>query len=261
MHHGGGWRGGSWSGGGGVGGNSGGGGASRTTGPRLSSLVGSKGRFSGNLAGKSDSSGNRSNGCRNSSDHNDRCDNHNDNHKDKRSKRSNRSNNNAPWYPPQFPDNGFSENYNSDYYQKRGFAMNTSPYGLKATFVPSPSRKCDTWNGSSWASGGAYYNGQYYNKNSNYFPYFQGKATGDHANYRPYGVYGSNGPYLVPSGGVGTAAVQSQLLQRGFYQGPVDGFNGELTRAAIRTYQTIYSLPVSGRIDGYLIRSLRENQP
>ena len=50
--------------------------------------------------------------------------------------------------------------------------------------------------------------------------------------------------------------MQSELASRGFYSGPIDGIIGPVTRAAIRRYQANHGLPVTGFIDGKLIRSL-----
>ena len=52
------------------------------------------------------------------------------------------------------------------------------------------------------------------------------------------------------------ADVQMALRRQGFYRGPVDGDIGPGTRAAIRDYQYAQRLPVTGRIDTYLLRSL-----
>ena len=53
------------------------------------------------------------------------------------------------------------------------------------------------------------------------------------------------------------ADVQRALARKGFYGGVIDGSVGPQTRAAIRAYQVDKALPVSGRIDGNLLRSLR----
>ncbi len=52
------------------------------------------------------------------------------------------------------------------------------------------------------------------------------------------------------------ADVQLALRRNGYYAGPIDGDLGPGTRAAIRDYQYDRRLPVSGRIDTYLLRSL-----
>jgi hypothetical protein len=86
--------------------------------------------------------------------------------------------------------------------------------------------------------------------------------------YRPYPYYGY--PYYYgPSFGVTihrsyapsdsgdlAADVQQQLRRRGYYHGPIDGDVGPGTRNAIRNYQDDRGLPVTGRIDRYLLRSL-----
>jgi hypothetical protein len=155
-------------------------------------------------------------------------------------------------FPQNFQNFGFDANYDTAYY-RGGFRQTTSPFGIPATFVFQPTRRdqVGSFNGND---------GRFNGRNDGFvvgrdatFPYFQGQVGG----YRPFGTYGVNGPYTVPNGGVATAAVQSALFQRGYYRGPVDGFNGELTRSAIRNYQFQNGLPVTGQVDGYLLRSIR----
>ncbi len=50
--------------------------------------------------------------------------------------------------------------------------------------------------------------------------------------------------------------VQLALRREGYYRGPIDGDLGPGSRAAIRDYQYNHRLPVTGRIDNYLLRSL-----
>lgn len=50
--------------------------------------------------------------------------------------------------------------------------------------------------------------------------------------------------------------VQRELRRRGYYHGPIDGDVGPGTRNAIRNYQDDRGLPVTGRIDRYLLHSL-----
>jgi len=52
------------------------------------------------------------------------------------------------------------------------------------------------------------------------------------------------------------ADVQLALRRQGYYYGPIDGDIGPGTRSAIRNYQIDRRLPVTGRIDTYLVRSL-----
>ena len=51
--------------------------------------------------------------------------------------------------------------------------------------------------------------------------------------------------------------VQRELRRKGYYGGAVDGDIGPQTRASIRAYQVDRGLPVTGRIDTPLLRSLR----
>jgi hypothetical protein len=52
------------------------------------------------------------------------------------------------------------------------------------------------------------------------------------------------------------ADVQLALRRNGYYYGPIDADLGPGTRAAIRDYQYDRRLPITGRIDTYLLRSL-----
>jgi len=51
--------------------------------------------------------------------------------------------------------------------------------------------------------------------------------------------------------------VQTELARKGYYGGVIDGEIGPQTRAAIRAYQVDRGIPVTGRIDGALLRSLK----
>ena len=52
-------------------------------------------------------------------------------------------------------------------------------------------------------------------------------------------------------------AVQRALAQLGYYHGPVDGVVGPQTEKAIRWFQSVDSLPVTGEIDSATLRALR----
>jgi len=64
-------------------------------------------------------------------------------------------------------------------------------------------------------------------------------------------------PVYVANSYSSAAGVQRELARRGYYNGAIDGVVGPQTRAAIRTYQVDRALPVTGRIDTPLLRSLR----
>jgi len=61
-------------------------------------------------------------------------------------------------------------------------------------------------------------------------------------------------PELLPAY---TAAVQEELLHRGYYQGPVDGRLTPQTQAAIRHYQEDRGMPVTGEVTLDLVNYLR----
>jgi hypothetical protein len=105
-------------------------------------------------------------------------------------------------------------------------------------------------------SGSRYYGGRYYGG----YPYRYGYG------YPYYGpsagvTYYSSPSYTYSTRSYGydndTAVdVQRELRRRGFYRGLIDGDVGPGTRAAIRAYQASRRLPVTGRIDSTLLRSL-----
>jgi len=53
-----------------------------------------------------------------------------------------------------------------------------------------------------------------------------------------------------------TKWIQTALARRGYYRGPIDGEIGPGTRNAIRSFQAHQGLPVTGQMDGRLIRAL-----
>ena len=54
-----------------------------------------------------------------------------------------------------------------------------------------------------------------------------------------------------------TKALQTALARRGYYRGQIDGAFGPQTRSAIRSFQANKGLPVTGQVDGRLIRALQ----
>jgi Putative peptidoglycan binding domain len=52
-------------------------------------------------------------------------------------------------------------------------------------------------------------------------------------------------------------AVQTELAQRGYYHGPIDGLMGSGSREAIKAFQQALGLPVTGRIDPALLKALK----
>ena len=102
------------------------------------------------------------------------------------------------------------------------------------------------------------YGGSYYPYSYGYRPFGYGYGFG--YNYGPsisvYSSY-SRPSYAYDSDVDGLAAdVQRALKRRGYYRGSIDGDIGPGSRAAIRQYQANHRLPVTGRIDRSLLRSL-----
>jgi peptidoglycan hydrolase-like protein with peptidoglycan-binding domain len=52
-------------------------------------------------------------------------------------------------------------------------------------------------------------------------------------------------------------AVQKELTQLGYYHGQVDGLIGPQTERAIRWFQSVDKLPVTGQIDDSTLKALR----
>ena len=69
--------------------------------------------------------------------------------------------------------------------------------------------------------------------------------------YYPYSYYNGNGYLSVER------AVQEELAELGYYHGPVDGTIGPETQRAIRWFQSVAKIPVTGRIDSATLRALQ----
>lgn len=74
------------------------------------------------------------------------------------------------------------------------------------------------------------------------------------------------GPAVAPTaiGRANVAAAQAGLYERHLYAWTVDGFCGQATKAALRTFQTGAGLPPSGRLTGATLLALdtpRVNRP
>jgi hypothetical protein len=67
----------------------------------------------------------------------------------------------------------------------------------------------------------------------------------------PYAYYNDNGYFSVER------AVQEELATLGYYHGAVDGAMGPETEKAIRWFQSVAKIPVTGRIDGATLRALQ----
>ena len=54
-----------------------------------------------------------------------------------------------------------------------------------------------------------------------------------------------------------TVSVQKELAQLGYYHGPIDGIAGSETERAIRWFQSVNHLPMTGQIDSATMQALR----
>jgi peptidoglycan hydrolase-like protein with peptidoglycan-binding domain len=52
-------------------------------------------------------------------------------------------------------------------------------------------------------------------------------------------------------------SVQKELAQLGYYHGPIDSVTGSETERALRLFQAINHLPVTGQIDSATRQALR----
>ena len=91
------------------------------------------------------------------------------------------------------------------------------------------------------------------------YPYY-----GD--DYPYYGYYGDNYGYSVDGESAQAevapseetvVAVQRELAQLGYYHGQVDGLIGPETVGAVRWFQSVDNLPVTGHIDEPTLKALR----
>ena len=80
--------------------------------------------------------------------------------------------------------------------------------------------------------------------------YYGDPYYGDTYYGNPY--YGNSDPRSST-----TKALQAALARRGYYHGSLDGVWGPATRNAIRSFQAHQGLPVTGQVDGRLIRALQ----
>jgi hypothetical protein len=105
----------------------------------------------------------------------------------------------------------------------------------------------------------------------------RGFGFGHHSHHRFYGFYGpfdyglddyaepyddDNNAYEV-SGTTSdestslTISVQKELTQLGYYRGPIDGVVGSQTAQAVRWFQSVNHLPVTGQIDSETVEAMR----
>jgi hypothetical protein len=95
-----------------------------------------------------------------------------------------------------------------------------------------------------------------------YLPYYAD-------DYYPYDYYADDQPYDntepvdngVPAADATVQAVQTELTQLGYYNGPVDGIFGPATRDAVANYQIANQLSVTGSLSPDTLRSLGLPEP
>ncbi len=127
-------------------------------------------------------------------------------------------------------------------------------------------------------SGGGHFGGGHFG-HSGHFGGFHNRGFGfdHHSHHRFYGFYGpfdyglddyaepyddDNDAFEV-SGTTSddstslTLAAQKELTQLGYYRGPIDGIAGSQTAQAVRWFQSVNHLPVTGQIDSETIEAMR----
>jgi hypothetical protein len=92
--------------------------------------------------------------------------------------------------------------------------------------------------------------------------FFFGSGFGfyDPSWYWDYPYYGYDYPYYgynASDYSQTIVAVQKELTQLGYYHGQVDGLIGPQTERAIRWFQSVDKLPVTGQIDDPTLKALR----
>jgi hypothetical protein len=92
------------------------------------------------------------------------------------------------------------------------------------------------------------YDDPYYGYNDAYGDYDQN--PGDYAD-------GPSAPAEVTLSQDTVIAVQRELIQLGYYHGQVDGLIGPQTERAIRWFQSVDKLPITGQLDGSTLKALQ----
>jgi Putative peptidoglycan binding domain len=90
-----------------------------------------------------------------------------------------------------------------------------------------------------------WYDYPYYGYNDQYYGYYDDYSDGQ-----------SSPAELTPSQET-VIAVQKELAQLGYYHSDVDGLIGPQTERAIRWFQSVDKLPVTGQIDDPTLKALR----
>jgi hypothetical protein len=94
-----------------------------------------------------------------------------------------------------------------------------------------------------------------------YLPYYAN-------DYYPYDYYADSDPYysgaaynIDPTDSATVQAVQTRLLNLGYYNGSIDGVFGPSTRDAVAKYQIANQLSVTGSLSPDTLQSLGLSQP
>ena len=85
------------------------------------------------------------------------------------------------------------------------------------------------------------------------YPYYGSYPYGYGYYYRPRTVVYADASFTDDAT---VAAVQRRLARGGYYHGSIDGVIGDGTRRAIRAFERNNGLPIDGRIDSQLLRTM-----
>ena len=94
-----------------------------------------------------------------------------------------------------------------------------------------------------------WYDYPYYGYDYPYYGYYDDNA-GDYSD-------GQSSPAEVTPSQQTIIAVQKELTQLGYYHGHVDGLISSETERAVRWFQSVDKIPVTGRIDSETLRALQ----
>ena len=149
---------------------------------------------------------------------------------------------------------------------------------LAGTLALAPDTSFARGGGGGGHFGGGHFGGGHFGAGHRFGGgHSRGLGFGRHSNHRFYGFYGPfeyglddyAGPYdddndaLEVSGSPNdesrslTISVQKELTQLGYYRGPIDGIAGSETAQAVRWFQSVNHLPVTGQIDSETVEAMR----
>jgi hypothetical protein len=108
------------------------------------------------------------------------------------------------------------------------------------------------WRGGHWY-GGRWYGGGWYPYGGWGYPYYD-----DYGYDAPYAYDGDESAYYDVGANSGTiSAAQRELAKLGYYHGSIDGVIGPETEKAVRWFQSVDKIPVTGQLDDQTLQALQ----